>query len=78
MYDEYGCDYDWTPEPRKMMTAVLPHPGHGRLVEKVMMVVSSIICYKECFYTLSWWSGDVAYYQPAYAETVTEGCGCGH
>ena len=35
MYDEYGCDFDWTPEPRKMITAVLPHPGHGRLVEKV-------------------------------------------
>ena len=27
MYDEYGCDYDWTPEPRKMMTAVLPTPA---------------------------------------------------
>ncbi len=77
--------FEWTntvailtgpPNPGKMVTAVLPHPGHGRLVEKVMMVVSSIICYKECFYTLSWWSGDVAYYQPAYAETVSEGC-CG-
>ena len=42
-----------------------------------MMVVSSIICYKDCFYTLSWWSGDVAYYQPAYGETVAEGCGWG-
>ncbi len=55
MYDEYGCDFDWTPEPRKMITAVLPHPGHGRLVEKVMMMVSYVICFKDCFYTLSWY-----------------------
>jgi len=76
--DEYGCDFDWTPEPRKLVTAVLPHPGHGRLVEKVMWMVSSVICFKECLYTLSWLSGDEAYYQPAFAETVTEGCCCAH
>jgi len=78
MLDEYGCDYDWTPEPRKWITAVLPHPGHGRLVEKAMLMVSYVLCFKECFYTLSWHSGDVAYYQPAYAEAVSEGCGCAH
>ena len=71
--DEYGCDFDWTPEPRKMVTAVLAHPGHGRLVERVMLVVSSVIAYKGCFYTLSWRTGDVAFYQPAYGEEV---CGC--
>ena len=68
--DEYGCDYDWTPEPRRMVTAVLAHPGHGRLVEKVMMMVSSVIAYQGCFYTLSWRAGDVAFYQPAYGEEV--------
>ncbi len=78
MYDEYGCDFDWTPEPRKMITAVLPHPGHGRLVEKAMMMVSYVIFFKECPYTLSWLADDVAYYQPAYGEAVPEGCGCAH
>lgn len=78
MYDEYGCDFDWTPEPRKMITAVLPHPGHGRLVEKAMMMISYVICFKDCLYTLSWHGGDVAYYQPAHGEPVSEGCGCMH
>jgi len=71
MIDENGQDLNWTPEPRKLITAVLPHPGHGRLVEKVMLMVSYVICYKDCFYTLSWRSGDEAFYQPAYAETET-------
>ena len=72
--DEYGHDFDWIPEPTKLVTAVLPHPGHGRLVEKAMLMVSSIICFKDCYYTLSWRDGDVAYYQPAYVEA---GIGCG-
>ncbi len=76
MYDEYGCDFDWTPEPRRFITAVLPHPGHGRLVERVLGMISYVICFKECLYTLSWYAGDVAYYQPASGEPVTEGCAC--
>ena len=59
-----------------MVTAVLPHPGHGRLVEKAMMMVAYVINFKDCLYTLSWYGGGVAYYQPAYGEPVTEGCGC--
>ncbi len=78
MLDEYGCDYDWTPEPRRWVTAILPHPGHGRLVEKAMLMVSYVLCFKEHFYTLSWKEGDVAYYQPAYAEEVPAACGCAH
>jgi hypothetical protein len=74
--DEYGVDFNWTPEPRKWVTAVLPHPGHGRLVEKALLMVSSVICFKECFYLLSWRSGDEAYYVPAYGETVPENCCC--
>ena len=72
--DEYGHDFDWTPEPPKLVTAVLPHPGHGRLVEKVMLMVSRIICFKDCFYTLNWRDGDVAYYQPDYRQAMS-GCG---
>ncbi len=74
--DEYGCDFGWTPEPRKWVTAILPHPGHGRLVEKALLMVGSVICFKNCLYTLSWRSGDVAYYEPAYGEAVAEGCCC--
>ena len=74
MLDENGRDFNWTPEPTKLVTAVLPHPGHGRLVEKAMLLVSRVICFKKCFYTLSWRDGGVAYYQPAYGEAVT-GCG---
>lgn len=76
MLDENGCDYDWTPEPRKWITAILPHPGHGRLVERALLMVSYVICFKESFYTLSWREGSVAYYEPAYAEPVHDACGC--
>lgn len=64
--DEYGFDFNWTPEPQKLVTAVLPHPGHGRLVEKIMLMISNTICFQGCFYTLSWRDGDVAFYQPAF------------
>ncbi len=66
--DEYGNDFGWTPEPRKLVTAVLPHPIHGRLVGKLMLMISNCICFKGCFYTLSWRDGDVAFYQPAFAQ----------
>ena len=66
--DEYGFDFDWTPEPRKLVTAVLPHPGHGRLVEKVMLMINNTICFQGSFYTLSWRDGDVAFYRPAFAR----------
>lgn len=66
--DEYGFDFDWTPEPRKLITAVLPHPGHGRLVEKIMLMINHTICFQGSLYTLSWRDGDVAFYQPAFAQ----------
>ncbi len=66
--DEYGNDFQWTPEPRKLVTAVLPHPIHGRLVEKVMLMVNHCLCFKGCFYTLSWRDGDVCFYQPALTQ----------
>ncbi|MFZ0052868.1 MAG: hypothetical protein WAK96_13915 [Desulfobaccales bacterium] len=69
--DEYGFDFNWTPEPRKLITAVLPHPGHGRLVEKIILMINHTICFQGCFYTLSWRDGDVAFYQPAF---IRAGC----
>ncbi len=72
--DEYGNDFDWTPEPRKMVTAVLPHPIHGRLVEKLMLMINSIICFKGCAYTLTWRDGDVCFYQLAPAVAAAACC----
>jgi hypothetical protein len=72
--DEYGNDFNWTPEPRKLVTAVLPHPGHGRLVEKLMLMISHTICFKGSFYTLSWRDGNVAFYQPAMVKAMGPAC----
>ena len=69
MIDENGQDLNWTPEPRKMVTAVLAHPFHGRLVEKLMLMIYNTICFKGSLYHLSWREGGVAYYEPACAET---------
>jgi hypothetical protein len=65
MLDEYGVDYDYTPEPRKFVTAVLAHPVHGRLIERVMGMISHCICFKGSVYNLSWRDGDVVFYEPA-------------
>ena len=72
--DEYGNDLNWTPEPRKLVTAVLPHPSHGRLVEKIMLMISHTICFKGSFYNLSWRDGDVAFYKPAMVEAMAPAC----
>jgi hypothetical protein len=61
--DLYGFDWDRTPEP-KPLTAVLAHPGHGRLVERIIMMVSPRLCFRGCWYALSWRDNDVAFYQP--------------
>lgn len=71
--DEYGHDFTWTPEPRKMVTAVLPHPIHGRLVEKIMLMINHCISFKGRFYTLSWRDGDICFYKPALAAACCRG-----
>lgn len=64
--DEYGFDFDFSYE-RKPLTAVFSHPQHGRLVERVIMMVSPFIFVKGCWYTLSWRDRDVAFYQAQIA-----------
>jgi hypothetical protein len=64
--DEHGCDFNFY-EERKPLTAVFPHPEHGRLVERVVLMVSPFICLKGCWYSLSWLDRDVAFYQPQAA-----------
>lgn len=47
-----------------LITAVLPHPCHGRLVERVLLMVVKNINVEGVRYSLSWRDGAVAFYQP--------------
>jgi hypothetical protein len=64
MITETGQDITVTPEMPKLITAVLAHPMHGRLVERVMMMVSKTVSLKGVRYTLTWRDSDVAFYEP--------------
>jgi hypothetical protein len=68
MLTEQGQDLLWTPEAPKLITAILPHPLHGRLVERILMMVSSQLTIKGVRYALSWRDGDLAFYQPVAAH----------
>jgi len=74
MLNEYGQDLAWTPEPSPSLTAVLPHPIHGRLVERAILMISNLLYYKGCVYKYSWKEGDVAYYRPACAKKDSRTC----
>ncbi len=60
--DEYGFDWDYVPESKKPLTAVLAHPIHGRLVEKAIMMVNNFLFYQDWVYRFGWRDGDVAFY----------------
>jgi len=47
-----------------LITAVLPHPLHGRLVERVFLMVNKFINVEGQRFALSWRDGGVAFYQP--------------
>jgi hypothetical protein len=64
MLTEQGQDLGWTPEAPKLITAILAHPLHGRLVERVLLMVSHQLTIKGVRYALSWRDGDLAFYQP--------------
>jgi hypothetical protein len=51
-------------EPPKLITAILPHPLHGRLVERILLMVSKQINVRGMRYVLSWRDHDLAFYQP--------------
>jgi hypothetical protein len=51
-------------EAPKLITAILPHPIHGRLVERVLLMVTHQLNYKGIRYILSWRDRDLAFYQP--------------
>jgi hypothetical protein len=51
------------------LVAVFPHPFHGRLVERVILMVSHTFNYKGIRYRFAWKNSGVAYYFPE-AEAV--------
>lgn len=69
MLTESGFDLTVGPTvvPEKVVVAVLPHPYHGRLVERVILYVRPNLTLKGEKYKLTWWSDGVAYYQPMAA-----------
>ena len=68
MLTEYGQSLEVADEffigGSHLITAVLPHPFHGRLVERARLMVVSTINVEGVRYKLSWRDGAVAFYQP--------------
>jgi hypothetical protein len=62
----YGVDpFNVTTEPTEVLvTAVLPHPLHGRLVEKLIFFVRPDLELEGRRFELTWWGAGVAYYKP--------------
>lgn len=67
MLDEHGFEATGVAaiDPENIVTAVLAHPLHGRLIERVILWVQPHISYKGRRYDLSWWGNGVAYYKPS-------------
>ena len=68
MLTESGQSLDSTPEVPQLITAILPHPIHGRLVERVMLMVDKNITMEGMRYTLSWRDHELAFYRPITAH----------
>jgi len=65
MLNEQGHDItSQEVDPGKLVVAVLAHPYHGRLVERVILWVRPYVNLKGERYKLTWWSDGVAYYEP--------------
>lgn len=50
-------------ETEVLVSAVLPHPLHGRLVEKMIFFVRPDLEFEGQRYELTWWGAGVAYYK---------------
>lgn len=69
MLNEQGHDITGIEtDDSKLVVAVLPHPLHGRLVERVILWVRPYVNLKGERYKLTWWSDGVAYYEPVAAS----------
>jgi len=67
MLNEYGRNLA-TPEDQlqglNLITAILPHPVHGRLAEFPLLMVNKQINVEGVRYDLVWRDGSLAYYRP--------------
>jgi hypothetical protein len=71
MLDESCVGHDPNPENdtlQNLLVAVFPHPYHGRLVERVVMMVSHMFNYKGIRYRFVWKDRGVAYYHAEAAD----------
>ncbi len=50
-------------EAEVLVRAVLAHPLHGRLVEKLIFYVRPDLDFEGQHFELTWWGGGVAYYK---------------
>ncbi len=68
MLTEYGQSLEIPDEyfvgGSDLITAILPHPFHGRLVERVLLMVVKHINVEGMRYALNWRDGALAYYVP--------------
>ncbi|MBM4295610.1 MAG: hypothetical protein FJ126_12015 [Deltaproteobacteria bacterium] len=64
MLTESAQDLLYTPEESNLLVAVFPHPLHGRLIEKVILMLVSRIEFMGQTYQLTWRDGGVAFYAP--------------
>jgi hypothetical protein len=74
MLDENASGIDPSPDNdtlRKPLVAVFLHPLHGRLVERVVLMVSHVFTYKGIRYRFTWKDSGVAYYTPDAEEIVS-------
>jgi hypothetical protein len=74
MLDECCTGLDPMPDNDTMrvpLVAVFPHPFHGRLVERVVLMVSHTFNYKGVRYRFAWKNSGVAYYFQE-AEKIVE------
>jgi hypothetical protein len=51
-----------------LITAILPHPVHGRLMEFPLLMVNKQINIEGVRYVLVWRDGALAYYRPITAH----------
>ena len=71
MLTEYGQNLEGgpeSPEALNLITAILPHPFHGRLVEFPLLMVNKQITVEGVRYDLVWRDGALAFYQPITAH----------
>jgi hypothetical protein len=65
MIDEHGFDLCSGPsEQAQIVTAVLPHPVHGRLTERLIPLLRRYLSFGGSPYVLCWRDHGVAYYTP--------------